>query len=463
VERRSTEPLAELSRRFDDLCVRAVDPCEIAAGLEAAGFTDTAVAARYGVPDVFALAEHLFAATPRRLAGTRSRATNPWRERPVRHLARGMAFGCPGIVYVAALPGATGPAERWLLVFALTLGWAVGQAAVFLGYLLDGRGDRAGARAVLRAGLVVAVLAALALVALCGGRVGPVTVGLAAGQVVYLPAAAVVLMLGHELLVLLALVPGLVGAGLLLTARSSTSAAGAGPDTAVLVGAGGIAVSLLVVVAVAVWLTRRPRWRRPGGPSTADAWLACWHGGYGVLAATMVCLPAVLPTSAGAPASGTDGTWLLPLTWSMGVAEWLILRFRRRAHDLLDEHGTPAGFAGGARRTLAAGAACYVVVLVVLTVAVPPVTGGDVGAVLREPVLPAVGLLLGFGFYLALLGISLGAVRRVVTALAGSVATGTAVAACWSAREDVVVAPLALAATLAVVMTALVADPTRHR
>ncbi|MET7756218.1 hypothetical protein ABZT27_16120 [Streptomyces sp. NPDC005389] len=50
--------------RHRELCARAVDPLEIAAGLEAQGFTDR-TAARFRHRDVFSLAEELYARVPR--------------------------------------------------------------------------------------------------------------------------------------------------------------------------------------------------------------------------------------------------------------------------------------------------------------------------------------------------------------------------------------------------------------
>ncbi|NEE17804.1 hypothetical protein G3M58_66500, partial [Streptomyces sp. SID7499] len=50
------DPVKSLLHHHRDLCERAVDPLEIAAGLEAHGLTDR-TAARYRHRDVFALAE----------------------------------------------------------------------------------------------------------------------------------------------------------------------------------------------------------------------------------------------------------------------------------------------------------------------------------------------------------------------------------------------------------------------
>ncbi|HWU11883.1 MAG TPA: hypothetical protein VN520_36970, partial [Streptomyces sp.] len=58
VRRGSADPVKVLMHRHRDLCERAVDPLEIAAGLEAHGLTDR-TAARYRHRDVFSLAEEL--------------------------------------------------------------------------------------------------------------------------------------------------------------------------------------------------------------------------------------------------------------------------------------------------------------------------------------------------------------------------------------------------------------------
>ncbi|WP_328536836.1 hypothetical protein [Streptomyces sp. NBC_00344] len=58
------DPVRALMHRHRELCERAVDPLEIAAGLEAYGLTDR-TAARFRHRDVFSLAEELYARVPR--------------------------------------------------------------------------------------------------------------------------------------------------------------------------------------------------------------------------------------------------------------------------------------------------------------------------------------------------------------------------------------------------------------
>lgn len=69
------DPVKTLMHRHRELCERAVDPLEIAAGLEAHGVTDR-TAARYRHRDVFSLAEELYARVPA-VAGEPGRATAP--------------------------------------------------------------------------------------------------------------------------------------------------------------------------------------------------------------------------------------------------------------------------------------------------------------------------------------------------------------------------------------------------
>ncbi|MER6168394.1 hypothetical protein ABT188_28230 [Streptomyces violaceorubidus] len=64
VRRSAADPVKGLLHRHRELCERAVDPLEIAAGLEAHGVTDR-TAARFRHRDVFSLAEEMYARVPR--------------------------------------------------------------------------------------------------------------------------------------------------------------------------------------------------------------------------------------------------------------------------------------------------------------------------------------------------------------------------------------------------------------
>ncbi|QDY78904.1 hypothetical protein [Streptomyces qinzhouensis] len=117
--RGSADPVKALLRRHKDLCERAVDPLEIAAGLEAHGVTDR-IAARFRHRDVFSLAEELYARVP---ANTADPAPRPGpRYRPAGGAARALLPG------TAAAFAATG----WALLDgpARTTAALLGTAAV---------------------------------------------------------------------------------------------------------------------------------------------------------------------------------------------------------------------------------------------------------------------------------------------------------------------------------------------
>jgi hypothetical protein len=95
--RGAVDPVKALLHRHRELCERAVDPLEIAAGLEAHGITDR-TAARFRHRDVFSLAEELYARVPR--DGDPRPEPQPLAVPRVR----------PGWVLLTALPGAAGAA-----------------------------------------------------------------------------------------------------------------------------------------------------------------------------------------------------------------------------------------------------------------------------------------------------------------------------------------------------------------
>lgn len=82
--RAPADPVRTLLHRHRELCERAVDPLEIAAGLEAHGLTDRA-AARYRHRDVFSLAEELYARVPRTAKGPAGPPAETLTDRPAVH------------------------------------------------------------------------------------------------------------------------------------------------------------------------------------------------------------------------------------------------------------------------------------------------------------------------------------------------------------------------------------------
>ncbi|MGW1981157.1 hypothetical protein ACWCPJ_01655 [Streptomyces collinus] len=119
LRRGAGDPVKTLLHHHRELCERAVDPLEIAAGLEAQGVTDR-TAARFRHRDVFSLAEELYARVPR--DGAPGPRPEPPRLPPVRI----------GWVLLTLLPGALATA----LVTGLRLTQGRTRTTVVIGGLL---------------------------------------------------------------------------------------------------------------------------------------------------------------------------------------------------------------------------------------------------------------------------------------------------------------------------------------
>ncbi|MFC4500041.1 MULTISPECIES: hypothetical protein [Streptomyces] len=110
------DPVKTLMHRHRDLCARAVDPLEIAAGLEAHGVTDR-TAARFRHRDVFSLAEEMYARASRD-AGTPAPAVPAPAPRP--RPDRALLTLLPGALCAAALTGLRLTEGRTRLLVAAT-------------------------------------------------------------------------------------------------------------------------------------------------------------------------------------------------------------------------------------------------------------------------------------------------------------------------------------------------------
>jgi hypothetical protein len=314
--------LADLCERFESLCANAVDSLEIAAGLEAEGFSDQTVRVCFGFPDVFALAEDLYRRVPRDPAEPPAQP-DPWRTSVRRPVLRGALFGLPALCYPVAAPMLSGVGAIPLLVVSTVTSWALSQGLSFLGYSRLSNADRDGARHVLRVGLggsAVLLLVVVGLTAVLVGRFGPAA-GFAAAQGGYLLAATVLLVDKAELWLLVALAPGMLAStGFLVLG------APAGLRTGALATLGG---SLLLTVVLAVDRTSRPAPAGGGRPRWTELRTTWPYLLFGAVTAGLLAVPLV--------AGGTNNAVLavLPLSLSMGAAEWLLYRYRSATHRLL--------------------------------------------------------------------------------------------------------------------------------
>lgn len=159
------DPVKALLYRHRELCERAVDPLEVAVGLEAAGITDRTVA-RFRHRDVFSLAEEMYArvahADEADGAGCAAgRTPAPWRGAgPGARLRAGLGLAWSRIVRVAVAHSAR-LRRLWACAGWFVVALLPGAAGVLL--LAGLRLTTAGARLVVGAGGALAAPAAFCL------------------------------------------------------------------------------------------------------------------------------------------------------------------------------------------------------------------------------------------------------------------------------------------------------------
>ena len=405
--------IAELCEQFAAVCESAVDPLEIASALEFEGLNDQTVRERYGAPDVFALGEEMYRLVARRPAEPEP-AGDPWRVSKFRPALHGLLYGLPTVCFTAAGGLLAGPGAFRTLVVALLSSWAMSQGLAYLGYRRLGGGDLAQAKRVLRVGLVLGLagvdLAFAVAALLIPMPVNALIFGFGLGA--YMLGATVLLVLGSERLLLIVLAPGVLGSAAFL-------ALGRPPQLEYAVWAALAATPLLAVGLALICTSRGTGPRRgeqpvPGpapGPATgrllppADLIGALPSAGFGLVAAGLVIYPVV----AGLHGDGGANTGALlaslPLTLSMGAAEWMLIWYRRRSQRLLRRTREPRKFARRARLVLFAALLQYLAAAAALIAAVVAIAAWTRLVHLQWTVMPQVVayLLLGGALFLALL------------------------------------------------------------
>lgn len=364
-DRRSLARMAALTRAYNELCTQAVDPFEIAAGLEAAGISDRRARAEYGAASVFELAEAMYALVPRRPShdGT---WVDPWQRPIARHLLRGLLYALPGLLYALALTLLEQRFDAVLLLGATIVAAGIGQGLSLLGHVLIGRHQNQAAMSLFRTALVGGVLlgAMVTSASWWTGSLSPAVV-LAACQFAYLLAATVLMVLDANYLLLGVLTPAVIFAIVELS------------GAAVMPTAVKVAVLALCVTAavVAAWLRldvpseQTLKHLRAGfGLSRADAIAGTGYGLYGFTTAGLVAFAVVDVIGGQTDATaGAIALMMIPLVASLGVAEWLVYRLRSRALTLLRATRSVDGFRGVARAEIVRSVAGYGAVLAALT------------------------------------------------------------------------------------------------
>ncbi|MGI5449405.1 hypothetical protein ACQEVM_27240 [Streptomyces sp. CA-243310] len=481
----AADPMEELAERLDVFIAAAVHPDEIAAILESDGMTDEYIRLTYGRHDSFALAEELYTRVPRSFPEPEG-AADPWKVSLTACLLRGVIFALPGLAYLLGAPLLEGPQDRLglpagtltLLAGAL-IGWVWDQALSHRAYSWLGLGDRAAAGRTLLAGAPAgALLGTAAALAVPGGP--PFSYAFAAGQALYVGAATVLLVLGRERMLIVALAPMAAGAVLSLFV-----------DLPVPVRVTLLLVSLLAACALAVRelplaegvrstvrrvrgrYRRGPgegpvRWRmlrgaeeeyRPRGPRLGDS---VPYGVFGLGTGLLVLYAALGEVLAGGPAEAVAAPSAVALTLSMGPAEWLLHRFRSGSLAGLRAARSPRAFRHRMLVTLTRCLAAYLVVLLALGVVGTLLWPGAPGPTgLRVATL----LLLGAVMWTGLLLQSFGAVRPAAMVCA-SAAVAQSLALLFGAGQprlvQLVVAGTA-AAALAAMVCLFLGRATAHR
>jgi hypothetical protein len=407
--------VAALCEQFGPVCESAVDSLEIASALEFDGLSDQAAKVRYGFPDVFALAQDMYFRVQRRPAEPEV-PPDPWQVSKFRPALHSLLYGVPAVCFPAAAGLMAGPGVLPTLIVALLVAWSLAQGLAYLGYLRLGRTDAGQARRLLRAGTAVGL--ALVLLAMAGTAQlvhasRPVLL-FGAGEGAYMLGACVLLVLGVEWWLLAALAPGALGSAAFL-------ALGRPPNLEHVAWAA-LAATPLLALALAVACTRRT------GPPTgrlvtaAELRGAVPAAGFGLVAAGLLAFP----IAAGVHGHGGVNTGALlatlPLSLSMGAAEWSLLWYRRRTQRLLRANRELRKFAAKARLALLAAVLQYAASAAALTAAAVAVAGATGLVHPHWTDLPqlAAYMALGVAMFLALTVQALG--LRAVTLVACSVA-----------------------------------------
>ena len=106
---------------------------------------------------------------------------------------------------------------------------------------------------------------------------------------------------------------------------------------------------------------------------------------FGLSAAGLLAFPVAVVGFGAGPAVSAAAVLTLPLSLSMGAAEWSLYRYRRDVQALLDRCRTVAQFGPGARRVLLAAVLRYLAVAAVLIAATVTVLPGPVVRGHRRP------------------------------------------------------------------------------
>ncbi|MZE50728.1 hypothetical protein GTY86_05215 [Streptomyces sp. SID5770] len=334
------EAVSALAAELADRIGPAVHPYEVAALLEADGLSASVIKERYGHPTLFSLAAALYERVPRAFPEPAA-PPDPWRPDTVRCLLRGLLFALPALAYLLTSPLWRIDEHAPVLVTAGIVSWAWGQGLGHRAHLRLTTGRREASRTLL-SGSVLGACVATGLAAIPAGG-GPATVA-AAAQSLYLAAAGVLLVLGRERLLLVALSPLIAGAAVLPWWEPGTLLRLTFPLLALLATLA-LALRVLASGLAVPAAAEGPRPRMRGSVP---------YGLFGLAAAVLVMLE-----------GRQDPYAVIVLTLSMGPAEWLLYRYRGWSVAALRASATPRAFLLRSSGVLALCLVCYLLLLLV--------------------------------------------------------------------------------------------------
>jgi hypothetical protein len=413
--------VAALCEEFGEVCRSAVDPLEIASALEFEGIGDQAARTRFGAADVFALAQEMYSQIERCPAEPEP-PPDPWPASRLRPALHGILYALPAACYPAAAALLAGPGALGTLVMALLVAWGLSQGLASLGYQRQGTAGAGPARRVLRAGLAAGLAVAglaMAMAALILHTHLPVLM-FGMGEAAYMLGASVALVLGTERWLLAVLAPSVLGSAVFLLLDR--------PPGLESLTWGLLAATPVLALVLAAVSTRR------AGRSTdpllipAELRAALPALAFGLISAGLLIFPVVAGPEGHGGINPGALVAAVPLSLSMGAAEWSMLWYRRRTRRVLRTVREPWLFSLRARQALLAAVLQYLAGVVILTAAAVAIAV-QTGLVHLDRALVvqvAAYLTLGTALFLALLLQSLRA--RAVPLIAGAVVLAAEVA-----------------------------------
>jgi hypothetical protein len=391
--------VAALAEKFARVCESAVDPLEVASALEFEGYGDRAAREDYGVRDVFALANVLYRRVPRSPAEPEP-TPDPWQISRLRPLLHGLLYAMPAVCFPAVGGLLAGDGVLPTLVVALFVAWGLSQGLACVGYLRLGTAGLPQARRVLRTGMIACLLVvAVAMVSMrFAVHAHAIVLMFGAGEGVYMLGACVLMVTSAEPWLLLALAPGVLGSSAFLYL-------GRPHGVEHLAWAVALIATPMLAAALAWWHTRTPKPRAGRMFAISELRAAVPAIAFGVVAAALLTFPVIAgPHGHGGVNPGALVS-SIPLSLSMGAAEWSLLWYRRRTRRLLRRVQDIPVFRRRARAYLLAAVLQYLAGTTVL-IAISAVVANESHLLTVHPSIApeaAAYLVLGAAMFLALL------------------------------------------------------------